>query len=76
MAITETWADAIVPLEVPSLNRNTREFLWAIAAVLITEDVFLADVLRTGRVLAQKLGRKVALAAILPENAEFTANEL
>lgn len=76
MAITEPWADAIVPLEVPSLNRNTREFLWAIAAVLITEDVFLADVLRTGRVLAQKISGEVALAAVLPENAEFTANEL
>ena len=76
MAITEPWADAIVPLEVPSLNRNTREFLWAIAAVLIPEDVFLADVLCTGRVLAQKISGEVALAAVLPENAEFTANEL
>lgn len=76
MAITEPWTDAIVPLEVPSLNRNTGEFLWAIAAVLIAENVFLADVLRTGRVLAQKISGEVALAAVLPENTEFTADEL
>ena len=76
MAITEPWTDPIVPLEVPSLNRNSREFFWAIAAVLITENVFLADVLRTWRVLAQKISWEVAFAAILPENAEFTAYQL
>lgn len=76
MAITEPWTDPIVPLEVPSLNRNTGEFLRAIAAVLITEDVFFTDVLSTGRVLTQKVSGEVALAAVLPENAEFTADEL
>ncbi len=76
MTITKPWTDAIVPLEVPSLNRNAGEFLWAIAAVLIAENVFLADVLGTGRVLAQKIRGEVALAAVLPENAEFTADEL
>ena len=76
MAVTEPWSDCIVSLKVPALNRNAGEFFRTIAAVLITEDVFLADVLRTGRVLSQKLGRKVALAAILPENTKFTADEL
>lgn len=74
MPVTEPWANRIVPLKVPTLNRDAGEFFRTIAAVLITKNVFFADVLRTGRVLSQKLGREIALAAILPEDTEFAAD--
>ena len=76
MAVIEPWPECIVTLKVPALNRYADEFFRTIAAVLIAEDVFLTDILRTGRVLSQKLGRKVALATILPEDTEFAADEL
>ena len=52
MAIAEPWADAIVSLEIPALNRDAGKLFGAVAAVLIAEDVLLADVLCAGRVLA------------------------
>jgi len=76
MAVAKPWADAVVALEVPALNRDAGELFRPIAAVLIAEDVLLADVLRAGRMLAEELGREVALAAVLPKDAEFTADEL
>ncbi len=76
MAVAEPRANAVVSLKVPACNGDTGKLLRAVAAVLIAEDVFLADILGTGRVLAEEFTGEVALAAVLPEDAEFTADEL
>ena len=76
MAVAEGRANGVVTNQVPTLNCNTREFLGAIAAVFVTENIDFANVLGAGRMLAQELGRKIAFAAVVPENAEFGADEL
>jgi hypothetical protein len=48
VAIAEDGTDGIVTLEFPTFDRDVRKFLWAVTAVLIPKDVFLAYVLRAG----------------------------
>ena len=52
MSVAKGRAEGIVPLKVPARDGDAGELLQAIATVLIAEDVFFPDILRTGRMLA------------------------
>jgi len=76
MSITEDRPNCIISGKLPALDRDAFEFLGAITAILVPEDIFLTNILGAGRVGSEKLGWKIALAAIFPDNGEFCADQL
>ncbi len=76
MAVAEGWTQGVVADDIPTFDGDAGELFGAIAAVLVTEDVFLSNVLRARRMLTQELGLEVAFGSVIPKDAELGADEL
>lgn len=76
MPVAEGGAHGVVALEIPSFDGDAGKFFGAVAAILVAENIHFADVLRTWRMLAQKLCSEKTLRAVIPENAQLVADEL
>ena len=76
VAVAEGGPEGVVADDFPAKNADAGEFFRAVASVLLPEDVFFSDVFRAGGVFAQVLGGEVGFGAVLPADAEFSADEL
>ena len=76
VAVGEVEAEGVVADLFPAEDGNAGEGLGAVAAVLVTEDVALADVFGGGRGGAEALGVEVGFSAVGPSDGDFGADEL
>lgn len=74
--VAEAGAQGVVADDIPGLDGDSGKVPRPVSAILVAEDILLTDVLGTGGVLSQKIRRKIAFAAIVPEDGEFMADEL
>lgn len=76
VAVAEIETDGVVADDLPAEDRHAGEFLRAVAAVLVSEDVALADVLRARGRGTQVFHRKIRLGTVFPDDGDFVADEL
>lgn len=76
VAIAEIEADGVVADLFPTADGHAREFFRAVAAILVSQNVTLADVGGTGRRGAQVLHREIRLRTVFPDDGDFVADEL
>ena len=76
VAVAEIEADGVVAYDFPRFDGYAGEFLRAVAAVLVSEDVTLADVLRAGGCGAQVFHQEIRLRTVFPDDGDFVADEL
>ncbi len=76
MAVTKTGTQGIIADNFPADQLNTGKVLRAVTAILLTKDVFFANIFRARGVLAQAFRSEITFAAVLPAYAKLTANKL
>lgn len=76
MTIAEPGADGIVALKIPTLNFDAGELFGSIAAILVAEDIALADVGSAWGCGTQYLGVEIAFVSIFPDDTKFVIDEL
>src|SRR5690606_28130451 len=76
VSVAEFEAHGVVADDFPAEHGDAGELPGAVAAVLVAEDVALADVFGAGRAGAQQLGGEIGLRAVVPEDGDFGADEL
>jgi hypothetical protein len=76
MTVAEIETQGVVSDLLPAGDCNAWKVLGAIAAVLVAEDVALANILCAGRGGSQRLHRIIRLRLVGPKNGDFVTDEL
>lgn len=76
MPIAELEFHCVVAHKLPAEDSNSWELVRAVSSVALAQDIYLASILRTGRMFAEKLSAKEVFGSVGPGNGDLIANEL